>query len=591
MNEPKLGWNRVLLGLFLIGLVCRFPYIFRPGFQQDMLYYRSCAEYLSEHSVPSIYAHTDQIAGGVVNYPPVYFYILQILGKFARLFSENPFQTTGFLVLIKSVNILADLGTAFCLLYYLKKRFGSSYGLLGFAFFWLNPAVIYIGSHFGQTDTIFSFFLVLAAVLLQTLPFAGGIFCGAALGMKMQALPLLPLFFLFPLFERKYRAFCMMGLGLLISMAVLLLPFYFTQQLSLLIRSCFWEPMQWGTQLTYGAWNLWQLHADPSVSDQLPFLFLFGSDGDLPADSILLWFSYHRFGLFLFLISYVFIIIRFCYWRDEEWSGFWWALSVISLAFFFFPTRIHERYLFPFFVFAVPLATIGGSGRRIGYTVLSIFFLLNLIAVCPPDSRTVSLSEVHAGSSDVMAVVGLSAAAFWTRKQWSRTDRVSWALLAALAFILMTALIERRTAPLPLSAYPMRSWTQEWKDPQRDRSINGHLLQVGNRVYARGIGTHASSRIVFDVPENAQRMSGWIGPDASVIGGYERTSVIFVVELDGKEVFRSSPFTAHSAAQKIEIPLSGKHELVLIVEDAGDGNKDDLADWCGLFLEYGGREL
>ncbi|HQO35806.1 MAG TPA: hypothetical protein PLG59_14180, partial [bacterium] len=176
MNEPKLGWNRVLLGVFLIGLVCRLPYVCRPGFQQDMLYYRSCAEYLSKHSVPSIYAHADQIAGGVVNYPPVYLYILQILGRFACLFTENPFQTTGFLVLIKSINILADLGTALCLFYYLKRTVDISYGILGFAFFWLNPAVIYLGSHFGQTDTIFSFYLVLSAILLQTLPLLGGIF-------------------------------------------------------------------------------------------------------------------------------------------------------------------------------------------------------------------------------------------------------------------------------------------------------------------------------------------------------------------------------------------------------------------------------
>ncbi len=586
MNEPKLGWNRVLLGVFLIGLVCRLPYVCRPGFQQDMLYYRSCAEYLSKHSVPSIYAHADQIAGGVVNYPPVYLYILQILGRFACLFTENPFQTTGFLVLIKSINILADLGTALCLFYYLKRTVDISYGILGFAFFWLNPAVIYLGSHFGQTDTIFSFYLVLSAILLQTLPLLGGIFCGVALGMKMQALPLLPLFFLLPLLEKKFRAFLMTALGFSISLAALLLPFYFTQQLSLLIRSCFWEPMQWGTQLTYGAWNLWQLHADPSVSDQLPFLFLFGSDGALPADSVFLWFSYHRFGFVLFVISYFLIVFRFCFWRGEESSRFWWALSAISLVFFFFPTRIHERYLFPFFVFAVPLTVVGGSGRRIGYAVLSVFFLLNLMTVCPPDSRLVSLTEVHVGDSDILALVGLLTAALWIKEQWSRTGRVSWTLLAVFGLLLMAGLIERRTAPLPLSAYTSRSWIQEWKRPQRDLSIDGNLLRVGNRVYARGIGTHAPSRIVFDVPENAERVTGWIGPDASVVGGYERTSIVFAVELDGNEVFRSSKFMARSAAQKIEIPLSGRRELALIVEDGSDGNKDDLADWCGLFLEY-----
>ena len=117
--------------------------------------------------------------------------------------------------------------------------------------------------------------------------------------------------------------------------------------------------------------------------------------------------------------------------------------------------------------------------------------------------------------------------------------------------------------------------------------MDGNVLQIGGRLFASGIGTHAASRITFQVPERAGSLTAWIGGDAEVLGGPERTSLRFAIELDGREVFRSRVFSATSSVERIPpISLHGARELVLVTEDAGDGNLDDHADWCLLALGY-----
>ena len=56
--------------------------------------------------------------------------------------------------------------------------------------------------------------------------------------------------------------------------------------------------------------------------------------------------------------------------------------------------------------------------------------------------------------------------------------------------------------------------------------------------------------------------------------------VVFVVEVDGKEVFRSAVFRNDTPAQQISIPIAGVKRLALIVEDAGDNILADHADWA-----------
>jgi hypothetical protein len=101
-------------------------------------------------------------------------------------------------------------------------------------------------------------------------------------------------------------------------------------------------------------------------------------------------------------------------------------------------------------------------------------------------------------------------------------------------------------------------------------------LTLDGRAFPRGIGAHATSRIVYALPPGFNAFAATIGKDQEVAGG----SVVFVVEVDGKEVFRSAVFRNDTPAQQISIPIAGVKRLALIVEDAGDNILADHADWA-----------
>jgi alpha-galactosidase len=115
-----------------------------------------------------------------------------------------------------------------------------------------------------------------------------------------------------------------------------------------------------------------------------------------------------------------------------------------------------------------------------------------------------------------------------------------------------------------------------WGQAQRNRSIMEQPMTLAGRSFPRGLGAHAVSRIVYQVPEGFSAFAATIGKDQEVAGG----SVVFVIEADGREVFRSAVFRNDSPAREISIPLAGVKRLVLVVEDAGDGIGADHADWA-----------
>jgi hypothetical protein len=66
-------------------------------------------------------------------------------------------------------------------------------------------------------------------------------------------------------------------------------------------------------------------------------------------------------------------------WRDDAQSLLV-ALTILSIAFFVVPTRVHERYLFPFFGLAAILL-VGSWRWRVAYVVLAVVNTANLLAV------------------------------------------------------------------------------------------------------------------------------------------------------------------------------------------------------------------
>ena len=115
-----------------------------------------------------------------------------------------------------------------------------------------------------------------------------------------------------------------------------------------------------------------------------------------------------------------------------------------------------------------------------------------------------------------------------------------------------------------------------WGEIQRNRSVRGQTMTLGEQAFHRGIGTHAYSRIVYKRPQNHKTFAATIGCDRKALAG----SIVFVVEGDGKELFRSPVFRVDSEPMPITVTIDGFEKIALIVEDGGDRIAADHGNWA-----------
>lgn len=123
--------------------------------------------------------------------------------------------------------------------------------------------------------------------------------------------------------------------------------------------------------------------------------------------------------------------------------------------------------------------------------------------------------------------------------------------------------------------------------PQKDRSNLGHPIKVNRHEYARGLGVHAPNELVYQLKPEYKRFVALAGVDEHVVGISHGSnlaqypSVIFKVFIDGQEAAASPVMRMQSLAWRfnVEIP-QGSQMISLVAMDAGDGSREDFADWA-----------
>ena len=130
-----------------------------------------------------------------------------------------------------------------------------------------------------------------------------------------------------------------------------------------------------------------------------------------------------------------------------------------------------------------------------------------------------------------------------------------------------------------------QSATAGWKTVQKDKNIEGNTLQllVNGQVknFAKGIGTHADSEIVYDLSgTNAEYFETYVGVDRNFSWNTGAASVIFKIMADGEEVYNSGLMKYGTEAKHVVIPVKGVKELKLVVNDSGNGTDSDRADFA-----------
>lgn len=125
------------------------------------------------------------------------------------------------------------------------------------------------------------------------------------------------------------------------------------------------------------------------------------------------------------------------------------------------------------------------------------------------------------------------------------------------------------------------SATIGWGTIQKDRSVEGNTLKLNNKTYTKGLGTHANSEIVYKLNGQYTSFAALVRVDNEVgtVG-----SVEFQVVVDNQVVFSSGKMHNTTEAKEVNVNLTGKNELKLIVTDGGDGINSDHADWVNARL-------
>ena len=107
------------------------------------------------------------------------------------------------------------------------------------------------------------------------------------------------------------------------------------------------------------------------------------------------------------------------------------------------------------------------------------------------------------------------------------------------------------------------------------------------KKYRRGIGVHAPCELAYEIRPRYARFVGLAGADENLIGLSNGSnlarypSVVFKVFIDGKEAAASPVMRVQSPAWRFDVPIpEGARMISLAVTDAGDGSREDFADWA-----------
>jgi Alpha galactosidase A/NPCBM/NEW2 domain/Alpha galactosidase C-terminal beta sandwich domain/NPCBM-associated, NEW3 domain of alpha-galactosidase len=130
-----------------------------------------------------------------------------------------------------------------------------------------------------------------------------------------------------------------------------------------------------------------------------------------------------------------------------------------------------------------------------------------------------------------------------------------------------------------------------WGPVERDTSNgeqaagDGHTITIGGKTYAKGLGVHAPSTLLFYNGEHCSSLTADVGVDDEKSGA---GSVEFQVWADSRLVADSGVVTWQDAAKTLTANIGNSEFVQLVVLDGGDTNSDH-ADWAGVQVTCGGQ--
>jgi Gpi18-like mannosyltransferase len=270
----------------------------------------------------------------------------------------------GWYFINKLPAILADCGIIYLLYLFGKKLKNERVGFWAAAIFAFNPVFFYNSGLWGQTDSIYAFFMLLAFYLLflQKSVQLSAVSYALSILTKPNPVFALPVFLFYWIKKINLRK-VLISVLILVSL-ILLLYFPFHTQGTIPWVIDFYR-RSLGGELNYlvaNSFNLWSL--------------FFGFDNRPDTVSFL--------GLPAYIAAYIFFAV-FLVWlmaflhknKSKEGLTALFAGALLTFAAFLFLPRMHERYFYSVLVLLIPVVVLNKKLRNV-YFALSFIHLVNL---------------------------------------------------------------------------------------------------------------------------------------------------------------------------------------------------------------------
>ncbi len=273
-------------------------------------------------------------------------------------------EEKGMTVLVKLPSLIADMGVGALIYKFVKEGFGRKIGELSLAIWLFNPVIWYNSAIWGQTDAIVNFFGLLAIFsLLQKNLVVFGLFYTLSILFKGSLAIVAPVL-LFVIYTQNYPVRTIIKMALVSLVAILAVSIWFYPHVAFPIW--FYDlykfrilPGEIG-YLTANAFNFWWLVDAGSTYDNVLFAGI----------------SARMWGFLLVSVIFVYVFITLINKKFSN-SYIFWAITVVAFGAFLFMTRMHERYLYPFFVYGILLA-VRSKPFLVLYSLLAICHIVNL---------------------------------------------------------------------------------------------------------------------------------------------------------------------------------------------------------------------
>lgn len=273
-------------------------------------------------------------------------------------------ELKGKVLLYKLPSILADFGIAYVIFIWVKKITKDIKKSFLPAFIWLfNPIVFYNSAIWGQTDSIVNLLGLLSIYFLSQKKLTQSLlFLTLSLLFKGSLAFFIPVFLALVYFQKyELKSLAKSTLIALLTVIVVGLPFHLRPDILFWFADLYTNRIFPGEigYLTANAFNFWWLVDSGKTYDSISYL-------GQPA------------RIWGFVLTFIFIILSlFGSLKKLMGENILLIFATISLIVFLFMTRIHERYMYPFFPYATVAYFIYPKIRPV-YLILSVTFIINM---------------------------------------------------------------------------------------------------------------------------------------------------------------------------------------------------------------------